>query len=118
MSLGSGETAFSNLTVRPSVLSELSLPLSLRDGALCLVDPFLFSVSEWLIPLVFFLLLGFLRKLKLKIPWRNLGAEPAIVNIEGLYLIVTPKPKSDVRCLLVIFIHRQAPTLCCFSLVV
>jgi hypothetical protein len=40
---------------------------------------------------------GFLRKLKLKIPWRNLGAEPAIVNIEGLYLIVTPKPKSDVR---------------------
>jgi vacuolar protein sorting-associated protein 13A/C len=31
----------------------------------------------------------------MKIPWRNLGSEPAIATIEGLYLIVSPKPRSD-----------------------
>lgn len=33
---------------------------------------------------------GYLSNLVMKIPWKNLYAEPVIVNIEGLHLIVVP----------------------------
>jgi hypothetical protein len=42
-------------------------------------------------------LLGFLGKLSLQIPWRDLSSKPVVVRIERVYLLVQPKPKSSVR---------------------
>lgn len=39
---------------------------------------------------------GSIGKLHLLIPWRELGTKPSIVRIERVYIILGPKPLSDV----------------------
>uniref|UniRef100_A0A914Q3N0 Chorein N-terminal domain-containing protein n=1 Tax=Panagrolaimus davidi TaxID=227884 RepID=A0A914Q3N0_9BILA len=59
-----GDVKLNNLEIKKSALDELDLPIKLKYG--------------------------FLDKLVLKIPWKNLYTEPVITNIDGLYLIAVP----------------------------
>uniref|UniRef100_A0A914PG75 Chorein N-terminal domain-containing protein n=1 Tax=Panagrolaimus davidi TaxID=227884 RepID=A0A914PG75_9BILA len=59
-----GDVQLNNLEIKKSALDELDLPLKLKYG--------------------------FLDKLVLKIPWKNLYTEPVLANIDGLYIIAVP----------------------------
>ena len=67
----SGELTLHNLQLKSSALDKLGLPIKVKAG----------SIS----------------KLHLQIPWRD--SKPAIVNIEGLYVLAAPSTRSseDVR---------------------
>ncbi|KMY92020.1 vacuolar protein sorting-associated protein 13 [Drosophila simulans] len=59
-----GDVVLQNLKIRENALDELDLPVQL--------------------------IYGYLGKLVLKIPWKNLYSQPVIVNIEDLYVLVSP----------------------------
>ncbi|XP_054740711.1 intermembrane lipid transfer protein Vps13 [Anastrepha obliqua] len=60
-----GDVVLNNLKVKENALDELDLPLQL--------------------------VYGFLGKLVLKIPWKNLYSQPVVAQIEDLYMLVSPK---------------------------
>ncbi|XP_034653735.1 vacuolar protein sorting-associated protein 13 [Drosophila subobscura] len=59
-----GDVVLQNLKIRENALDDLDLPVQL--------------------------IYGYLGKLVLKIPWKNLYSQPVIVNIEDLYVLVSP----------------------------
>ncbi|MFH4979972.1 hypothetical protein AB6A40_006681 [Gnathostoma spinigerum] len=59
-----GDVRLSDLEVKETALDDLDLPIKLK--------------------------FGYLSKLVLKIPWKNLYAEPVTADIEGFHLIVVP----------------------------
>ncbi|KAH8253644.1 hypothetical protein KR032_006328 [Drosophila birchii] len=59
-----GDVVLQNLKIRANALDEMDLPVQL--------------------------IYGFLGKLVLKIPWKNLYSQPVIVNVEDLYVLVSP----------------------------
>ncbi|VDO97071.1 unnamed protein product [Soboliphyme baturini] len=59
-----GDVALNNLDIKDSALDDLDLPVKLKSG--------------------------FLAKLTLKIPWKNLYTEPVVAEVEGLYVLVVP----------------------------
>ncbi|XP_026840774.1 vacuolar protein sorting-associated protein 13 [Drosophila persimilis] len=59
-----GDVVLQNLKIRESALEDLDLPVQI--------------------------VYGYLGKLVLKIPWKNLYSQPVIVNIEDLYVLVSP----------------------------
>ncbi|XP_017049520.1 vacuolar protein sorting-associated protein 13 [Drosophila ficusphila] len=59
-----GDVVLKNLKIRDNALDELDLPVQL--------------------------IYGYLGKLVLKIPWKNLYSQPVVVNIEDLYVLVSP----------------------------
>lgn len=67
----SGEITLHNLQLKSSALDSLGLPIKVRAGTIS--------------------------KLHLQVPWRN--SKPAIINIEGLYILAGPSTRSseDVR---------------------
>jgi hypothetical protein len=67
----SGELTLHNLQLKSSALDKLGLPIKVKAG----------SIS----------------RLHLEVPWRD--SRPAIVNIEGLYILACPSTRSseDVR---------------------
>lgn len=64
ISVWNGDIQLKNLRIRPEALADLHLPLSVSAG-----------------------ILGSLR---VKVPWKNLGSEPVIVEIDKLYILATP----------------------------
>ncbi|XP_016940577.3 intermembrane lipid transfer protein Vps13 [Drosophila suzukii] len=64
-----GDVVLQNLKIRANALDELDLPVQL--------------------------IYGYLGKLVLKIPWKNLYSQPVVVNIEDLYVLVSPN--NNVR---------------------
>ncbi|KAM8714231.1 hypothetical protein ACLKA7_014379 [Drosophila subpalustris] len=64
-----GDVVLSNLKIRENALDDLDLPVQL--------------------------IYGYLGKLVLKIPWKNLYSQPVIVDIENLYALVSPN--NNVR---------------------
>lgn len=68
----SGELTLNNLQLKSSALDKLGLPVKVKAGSLS--------------------------KLFLQVPWRSLGSQPAIVSIEGLYILACPasRSKNDV----------------------
>ena len=64
MSVWSGHIVLKDLSLKPSCLDDMDLPIKL--------------------------LYGRLEELTLDIPWKNLRAKPVIVRISGLYMIVGP----------------------------
>ncbi|KAH8307603.1 hypothetical protein KR044_004766 [Drosophila immigrans] len=64
-----GDVVLTNLKIRENALDELDLPVQL--------------------------IYGYLGKLVLKIPWKNLYSQPVIVDIENLYALVSPN--NNVR---------------------
>ncbi|XP_030388188.1 vacuolar protein sorting-associated protein 13 [Scaptodrosophila lebanonensis] len=60
-----GDVVLQNLKIRENALDDLDLPIQLIHG--------------------------YLGKLVLKIPWKNLYSQPVIVDIEDLYVLVSPK---------------------------
>ncbi|XP_067630378.1 intermembrane lipid transfer protein Vps13 [Eurosta solidaginis] len=60
-----GDVVLNNLKLKENALDEVDLPVQLAYG--------------------------FLGKLVLKIPWKNLYSQPVIAEIEDLYMLVTPK---------------------------
>ncbi|KAH8237095.1 hypothetical protein KR038_004232 [Drosophila bunnanda] len=81
-----GDVTLQNLKIRENALDELDLPVQLIYGFL----------GEWRNITTFKLnqvhchLIRFTGKLVLKIPWKNLYSQPVIVNIEDLYVLVSP----------------------------
>jgi len=69
----SGELTLHNLQLKSSALDKLGLPIHVLAGTLS--------------------------TLNLRVPWRNLGSQPAVVNIDGLYVLAAPVTRSrdDVR---------------------
>lgn len=69
----SGELKLHNLQLKSNALDKLGLPIRVRASTLS--------------------------TLQLRVPWRNLGSQPALVNIEGLYILAAPASRSrdDVR---------------------
>ena len=63
-----GDVKLENLDIKETALDELDLPVKLK--------------------------FGYLSKLVLKIPWKNLYTEPVIANIEGLHIVVVPNKGS------------------------
>ncbi|XP_052841610.1 intermembrane lipid transfer protein Vps13 [Drosophila gunungcola] len=59
-----GDVVLQNLKIRENALDDLDLPVQL--------------------------IYGYLGKLVLKIPWKNLYSQPVIVNIDDLYVLVSP----------------------------
>ena len=76
----SGELTLTNLQLKQSALDKLRLPIKVKAGTLS--------------------------KLHLRVPWRSLGSQPAVVDIDGLFLLVTPATRSqdDVRRLMQAFL--------------
>ncbi|XP_017019677.1 intermembrane lipid transfer protein Vps13-like [Drosophila kikkawai] len=66
-----GDVVLQNLKIRENALDELDLDLPVK------------------------LIYGYVDKLILNIPWKRLYTQPVIVNIEGVYALVTPN--SNVR---------------------
>ncbi|TDG48268.1 hypothetical protein AWZ03_005223 [Drosophila navojoa] len=64
-----GDVVLTNLQIRSNALDDMDLPVQL--------------------------VYGYLGKLVLKIPWKNLYSQPVIADIDGLYVLVTPN--NDVR---------------------
>ncbi|XP_062132408.1 intermembrane lipid transfer protein Vps13 isoform X1 [Drosophila sulfurigaster albostrigata] len=64
-----GDVVLTNLKIRENALDDLDLPVQL--------------------------IYGYLGKLVLKIPWKNLYSQPVIVDIENLYALVSPN--NNVR---------------------
>eukprot|EP01122_Echinamoeba_exundans_P003714 TRINITY_DN1378_c0_g1_i1.p1 TRINITY_DN1378_c0_g1~~TRINITY_DN1378_c0_g1_i1.p1 ORF type:complete len:3355 (-),score=763.88 TRINITY_DN1378_c0_g1_i1:110-10174(-) len=64
-----GDVVLANLRLKKSALDGLELPVVIKEG--------------------------FLGKLSLQIPWRDLSSKPVVVRIERVYLLVQPKPKSS-----------------------
>lgn len=60
----SGKVELQNLKVKPDVLNQLNLPVSILHGSI--------------------------GKLKLKIPWGSLDRKPVKVYVDGLYVVVAP----------------------------
>ena len=69
VSLGAGDVILENLELKSDALDELDLPVTVRGGSL--------------------------GKLRLKIPWKNLKSQPAVINIERLFILVGPKVQSE-----------------------
>lgn len=69
----SGDLTLTNLQLKDSALDKISLPIKVKAGTLS--------------------------KLHLRVPWRNLGSQPALINVEGLYILAVPatRSKEDVR---------------------
>ena len=66
--LSNGEVDLSNLEINLDEFSDLDIPVSLIKGTL--------------------------DKLKLKVPWKNLGGESMIIDIQNLFILVEPKRMS------------------------
>ena len=69
LSLWSGEVLLRNLKVKVDALDLLGLPIVVKSGSLSL--------------------------LRLKIPWRSLGSDQVVVEINGLSVIAVPKNELD-----------------------
>ena len=65
ISIYAGDVVLRNLRLKPDALEDLDLPVSVHAG-----------------------LLGMLR---LKVPWKNLGGTPVVVEIDDLYLLIRPR---------------------------
>jgi len=68
-SLSSGDVALENLALRPDALIDLDLPITVIGG--------------------------FLGKLSLSIPWKQLSSKPAVIRFEKIYLLAGPKVLSE-----------------------
>lgn len=64
----SGELTLHNLKLKAGALDKLGLPISVKAGTIS--------------------------KLHLRVPWRSLGSQPAIISIEGLYILSAPASRS------------------------
>eukprot|EP00124_Ichthyophonus_hoferi_P003606 Ihof_evm1s323 gene=Ihof_evmTU1s323 len=60
-----GEVQLEGLTLKQTALEELHLPIDVRSGHI--------------------------EKLTMRIPWRNIKAEPVVVTIKGLYVLANPR---------------------------
>lgn len=67
----SGELELSNLQLKQTALDGLDLPIKIKAG--------------------------FLSKLFLSVPWRNLGSQPGIIRIEKIFVLVGPASVASVR---------------------
>jgi len=65
ISIYAGDVTLKNLQLKQDALDDLDLPVEVRAG-----------------------LLG---SLTLKVPWKNLGGTPVVVNIDQLYILASPK---------------------------
>jgi len=65
----SGDVKIENVSLNPSIIDLLELPLTLRFSKIC--------------------------KLELKVPFKNLGSKPVEVFLDGLYVILNPKAQSE-----------------------
>ncbi|KAL7675139.1 hypothetical protein ACOME3_001406 [Neoechinorhynchus agilis] len=68
VALWSGNVELDNLKFKAAALGDIGLPITVRSG--------------------------FLKKLRLRIPWKNIYGDNVKVEVEGLYLLIVPK--SDV----------------------
>mgnify|MGYP002480678065 CR=1 FL=1 len=76
----SGELELSNLHLKPSALEGLGLPMKV--------------------------VVGFLKKLYIRIPWSSLGSKPAVIRIERLFVLAKPSTTDTVHTLLyLLFAH-------------
>lgn len=68
-----GELTLHNLQLKSSALDKLGLPIKVKAGSLS--------------------------SLHLQVPWRSLGSQPALIDIDGLYILACPASlsKNDVR---------------------
>lgn len=69
VSIWSGVIRLSNVQFKRSFFLKLNLPVALK--------------------------MGILRKLVVNIPWRSLGSKPVIAELEGVYVVLEAKPKSE-----------------------
>jgi len=63
--LWSGNVVLENLYLKPNALADLNLPVTIS--------------------------IGYLQKLTLQVPWKNLYTHPTKATVEGLFLLVVPK---------------------------
>ena len=69
-SLSSGNAVLENLQLKREALDQLDLPITVKGG--------------------------FLGKLTLNIPWKQLKSKPATVKIEKVFILAGPKSANDV----------------------
>jgi len=69
LSLWSGEVSIDNVRLKKEAVKMLGLPVNVRYS--------------------------FIRKLRLKIPWKSLSASKTEVYLDGVYLILSYQPESD-----------------------
>ena len=67
--VGTGDVVLNNLKLRTDALKSLNLPVRVRAG--------------------------FLGSLRLKVPWRALGMEPVIVELDRIFLLAVPETFDD-----------------------
>ncbi|KAL4496109.1 hypothetical protein ABPG72_015531 [Tetrahymena utriculariae] len=65
----SGEVKIENVSLNPNIVSMLDLPINHQYSKI--------------------------KKLELKVPFKNIGSKPVEVFLDGLYLVVTPKEQKD-----------------------
>ena len=71
IALRSGEVELENLELRKETLDDFDLPITVKES--------------------------FLGKLRMTIPWKALGSEPALIRIERLYLIIQPTKQAELN---------------------
>jgi vacuolar protein sorting-associated protein 13A/C len=75
-----GDVVFENLELKESALDEFNLPFTIRRGK------YFNLIFQFIINLP-----GFIGKMKLLIPWKNLKNEPVIVLFENIFILAIPQ---------------------------
>jgi hypothetical protein len=101
VSLLGGEATFQNLSVKQTALDNLGLPFNLKKGSnlkFFLLHPT--CASRFLIGFNFnnifyhYTIVAFVQQAHLKLSWSNLGSEPVVLTLSGIYLLCGPRPRS------------------------
>ncbi len=85
--LFSGDVSLKNLSLKPTALDDLNLPVKTVYGHLGKSFSFVINIKPSNL-IAFFL--HYVGKLILKIPWKNIYTAPVEVHVEDLFLLVNP----------------------------
>lgn len=75
-----------NLHLKKTAFDALALPVVVKSGARRPAPARVFDAMA-----------GFLGKLTLNVPWKNLSSQPTTVTLDRLYVLLHPAPRSQVR---------------------
>ena len=98
VSIGSGDVVLENLELKKEALDDLELPITVRGGKCSLICtiPVRGCVHIYIVYMLLWFI-GYMGKLRLKIPWKSLKTEPAVISIERVFLLASPKLHTEVR---------------------
>ena len=76
--ISSGDVVLENLELKEDALNSFNVPFSVKKGSNYLYSNTLMKI-------------GFIGKIQLKIPWKNLKGQPVIVIVHNVYIVAQPQ---------------------------